>query len=168
MWKKSSFLACIIQFPKVMKQLQSQGKLRLSIVICGMSFNGFIYGFPSPALPSFNQTTQKVDNIFDELFTKVGTCITNFQGVPLIVFSIHFSDFIHFSDLTLTLDQTFYSTYTYWIQILCLVLHCMVFNLGYGCLGYPMVAELFPPKLRSKGVSFHMVLSGFFGFLNNS
>lgn len=44
----------------------------------------------------------------------------------------------------------------------------MVFNLGYGCLGYPMVAELFPPKLRSKGVSFHMVLSGFFGFLNNS
>ena len=72
--------------------------------------------------------------------------------------------------LGLGIYQTFLDTTDtmYWIQTLCLVLHCMVFNLGYGCLGYPMVAELFPPKFRSKGVSFLMILSGFFGFLNNS
>ena len=52
-----------------MKQFES-GKLRLCIVISGMSFNGFIYGFASPALPSFNQTTKNVDNIFDEFLPK--------------------------------------------------------------------------------------------------
>ena len=97
----------------------------------------------------------------------IGTILVywNFERQYILLFS-NLGTALAF--LGLGMYQTFYSTYTYWIQILCLVLHCMVFNLGYGCLGYPMVAELFPPKLRSKGVSFHMVLSGFFGFLNNS
>ena len=57
---------------------------------------------------------------------------------------------------------------TYWIQTVFLVIHIMVFNLGYGCLAYPMIAEILPPKLRSKGLSLLMIISGLFGFLNNS
>ena len=57
---------------------------------------------------------------------------------------------------------------TYWVQTVFLVIHIMVFNLGYGCLAYPMIAELLPAKLRSKGLSLLMIISGLFGFLNNS
>ena len=45
-------------------------KVRLSIVISGMFFNGVIYGYTSPALPSFQQQEKHQKNIFDELFPK--------------------------------------------------------------------------------------------------
>ena len=54
-----------------------------------------------------------------------------------------------------------------WLQTLCLVFHVLIFNCGYGSLCYPLVAELLPPKSRTKGLSFLMVLSGLFGFINS-
>lgn len=45
-------------------------KVRLSIVICGMFFNGVIYGYTSPALPSFQQAKESPKNLFDEFFPK--------------------------------------------------------------------------------------------------
>ena len=54
-----------------------------------------------------------------------------------------------------------------WVQTLCLVMHVMIFNLGYGCLGYPMMAELLPSDFRTKGLAFIMVMAGLFGFANS-
>ena len=54
-----------------------------------------------------------------------------------------------------------------WVQTLCLVMHAMIFNLGYGCLGYPMMAELLPSDFRTKGLAFIMVMAGLFGFANS-
>ena len=45
-------------------------KIRLSIVISGMFFNGVIYGYTSPALPSFQQQEKSQKNLFDELLPK--------------------------------------------------------------------------------------------------
>ena len=54
-----------------------------------------------------------------------------------------------------------------WLQTLCLVFHLLIFNSGYGSLCYPLVAELLPSESRTKGLSFLMVISGLFGFLNS-
>jgi len=53
------------------------------------------------------------------------------------------------------------------VETLCLVMHVAIFNLGYGCLGYPMMAELLPSKLRTSGLAFIMVVGGLFGFANS-
>ena len=45
-------------------------KLRLGIVISGMFFNGVIYGYTSPALPSFQQEEKTQKNFFDEVLPK--------------------------------------------------------------------------------------------------
>ena len=45
-------------------------KVRLSIVISGMFFNGVIYGYTSPALPSFQQPEKSQKNLFDQLLPK--------------------------------------------------------------------------------------------------
>ena len=54
-----------------------------------------------------------------------------------------------------------------WTETLCLVIHVAVFNLGYGCLGYPMMAEILPPKIRTQGLALIMIIGGCFGFLNS-
>ena len=46
-------------------------------------------------------------------------------------------------------------------------MHVAIFNLGYGCLGYPMMAELLPSKLRTSGLGFIMVVGGLFGFASS-
>ena len=68
-----------------------------------------------------------------------------------------------------TLDYTFIFMYFagIWIQTLCLVTHVLIFNLGYGCLGYPIMAELLPSKQRTMGLALIMVMGGLFGFVNN-
>ena len=43
--------------------------LCLSIVMCGMFFNGVVYGFPSPAELSFYKDLE-INNEFDRLFPK--------------------------------------------------------------------------------------------------
>ena len=53
------------------------------------------------------------------------------------------------------------------METLCLVMHVAIFNLGYGCLGYPMMAELLPSKLRTSGLAFIMVVGGLFGFASS-
>ena len=52
------------------------------------------------------------------------------------------------------------------VETLCLVMHVAIFNLGYGCLGYPMMAELLPSKLRTSGLAFIMVVGGLFGLVH--
>lgn len=54
-----------------------------------------------------------------------------------------------------------------WVETLCLVLHVSIFNMGFGCLGFPMMAELLPPKIRTTCLAFIMVLGGLFGFANS-
>lgn len=54
-----------------------------------------------------------------------------------------------------------------WIETLCLVLHVLIFNMGFGCLGFPMMAELLPPKIRTTCLALIMVLGGLFGFANS-
>ena len=43
--------------------------LCLTIVMCGMFFNGVVYGFPSPAELSFYKDLE-INNEFDQLFPK--------------------------------------------------------------------------------------------------
>ena len=43
--------------------------LCLTIVLCGMFFNGVVYGFPSPAELSFHKDLE-INNEFDRLFPK--------------------------------------------------------------------------------------------------
>ena len=43
--------------------------LCLTIVMCGMFFNGVVYGFPSPAELSFHKDLE-INNEFDRLFPK--------------------------------------------------------------------------------------------------
>jgi hypothetical protein len=43
----------------------------------------------------------------------------------------------------------------------------MLFNLGYGCLGYPMMAELLPYNYRTNGLTIIIILGGLFGFANS-
>ena len=45
--------------------------LCISILICGMFFNGIVYGLPSPSILSFQkdpQNTTALDNIFPKYF----------------------------------------------------------------------------------------------------
>jgi hypothetical protein len=42
-----------------------------------------------------------------------------------------------------------------------------VFNVGFGCLGFPVAAEMMPDTLRSRGLSFVTFAAGVFGFLNS-
>jgi len=37
-----------------------------------------------------------------------------------------------------------------WITTLALITHLLVFNLGYGCLGFPVAAEILPESKRTK------------------
>ena len=53
-----------------------------------------------------------------------------------------------------------------WFAVLALVVHMLVFNLGYGSLAYPIMAEILPRKIRTRGMTLIMFLGGFFGFAN--
>ena len=53
-----------------MKSSYSLTNLRIFIVIYGMIFNGIIYGFSSPALPSLNKTELLNSTIFDRILPK--------------------------------------------------------------------------------------------------
>ena len=53
-----------------------------------------------------------------------------------------------------------------WIPTICLILHLLLFNAGYGCISFPLMAELLPHKIRTKGLSIIMVIGGLVGFLN--
>ena len=53
------------------------------------------------------------------------------------------------------------------VPTICLVVHVLIFNLGYGCLGYPMMAEILPPNARALGLSLIMFIGGLFGFVNS-
>lgn len=53
-----------------------------------------------------------------------------------------------------------------WLATVCLIVHLLLFNLGYGCIGFPMMAEILPPNFRARGLTIIMVLGGLFGFAN--
>ncbi len=42
----------------------------------------------------------------------------------------------------------------------------LIFNLGYGSLTYPAIAEILPPKIRVRGMTLIMFVGGLFGFAN--
>ena len=52
------------------------------------------------------------------------------------------------------------------IPTICLVLHMLLFNVGYGPLCYSLMAEILPSHMKTKGMSIVMVFGGLFGFLN--
>ncbi len=58
------------------------------------------------------------------------------------------------------------STTTLWVTTVSLVIHLLLFNIGYGCLGFPVVAEILPESFRSKGLALITFSAGLFGFLN--
>ena len=43
------------------------------------------------------------------------------------------------------------------VPTLSLTSHILLFNLGYGCLGYPAMAEMLPSNLKVKGLTFIQV-----------
>jgi hypothetical protein len=51
------------------------------------------------------------------------------------------------------------------VTTVCLILHLLLFNVGFGCLGFPVAAELLPEPLRAKGLSVVTFSAGAFGFL---
>ena len=53
-----------------------------------------------------------------------------------------------------------------WVPTLCLILHLLLFNSGYGCITFPLMAELLPINYRTKGLSILMVFGGLVGFLS--
>ena len=59
------------------------------------------------------------------------------------------------------------SSITLWVTTVALILHLLVFNVGFGCLGFPVAAELMPETLRSRGLSIITFAAGVFGFLNS-
>ena len=52
------------------------------------------------------------------------------------------------------------------IPTICLVLHVLLFNVGYGPLCYALMAEILPPHIRTLKMSIIMIFGGLFGFLN--
>ena len=54
-----------------------------------------------------------------------------------------------------------------WITTISLIIHLLLFNLGYGCLGFPVLAEILPESFRSKGLALITFSAGIFGFLNS-
>ena len=59
------------------------------------------------------------------------------------------------------------STVTLWVTTVALILHLLVFNVGFGCLGFPLAAEMMPESLRSRGLCIVTFSAGIFGFLNS-
>jgi hypothetical protein len=53
-----------------------------------------------------------------------------------------------------------------WITTISLIIHLLFFNVGFGCLGFPVAAEMMPESLRSKGLALITFSAGVFGFLN--
>ena len=49
---------------------------------------------------------------------------------------------------------------------ICLVLHVLLFNVGYGPLCYALMAEMLPSQIKTLQMSIVMIFGGIFGFLN--
>ena len=52
------------------------------------------------------------------------------------------------------------------IPTICLVLHVLLFNVGYGPLCYALMAEILPSHIKTLKMSIIMIFGGLFGFLN--
>jgi len=52
------------------------------------------------------------------------------------------------------------------IPTICLVLHVLLFNVGYGPLCFALMAEILPSHIKTLKMSIVMIFGGIFGFLN--
>lgn len=53
------------------------------------------------------------------------------------------------------------------VPTLSLTSHILIFNLGFGSLGYPAITEMLPPNIRLKGLTLIQICGGIFAFANS-